>query len=38
MTFEEIVEFAKEVFKARFQGQWEFYVKRVGEEVEKLDL
>lgn len=35
---EEIVEFAKEVFKARFQGQWEFYVQRVDEEVEKLDL
>ena len=38
IEFEEIVKFAKEVFKARFQGQWEFYVKRVGEEVEKLDL
>lgn len=37
-TEEEILEFAKEVFKARFQGKWELYIEYWAGNVEKVDV
>jgi len=37
-TEEEILEFAKEVFKARFQGKWELYMEYWDGHVEKIDV
>ena len=35
---EEIIEFAKEVFRQRFHGNWEFYVEYVNGKLEKLTI